>query len=544
MKRVLAVILVLLVMMSAFAGGSSESSASSQETSTSEPKMAENQVYYEAITKASQGESSFITTTAHRLDASVNQPGVAMSWNGELKPLIVESWEMLEDGKVWILHIRENAKWHDGYDVTADDFIWSYSAWANPRVATRWNGKAASILGYDEVQSGETDILRGVTKIDDKTVRVELISAIPLWMRIEQVFLVIFPYHIFKDVAPQDVIAHDFWKARIGTGPFKYAEYVPDQYIRLERNEDYYDGAPIIETMYYVIYENAAAMLNAYANGEIHTTFYEGTSIVPDDREYYASLKDHVVVTMDKGSASAICLNHNDEDWSKKEIRQALMYALDIDTMLENLYPGAVKALDIFPQSWAHSPDLNPYDYNPELAKQLIEEAGYSGKTHTLYYTMTDQTIVNLLQACQQYWAAVGINVNLQYLDAAGTTALNTSDRIDMLLNGTGMSLDPSLAETGLKTGEMLAYNYSNPRVDELFELGKQFSEIEDRAPYYQEISKIINEDVARVWLWYDIRDLGFSTKVVGPKEHFEEQGSILFNMGVYNELEKWYVVE
>ena len=165
-----------------------------------------------------------------------------------------------------------------------------------------------------------------------------------------------------------------------------------------------------------------------------------------------------------------------------------------------------------------------PHYHYAELAKQLIEEAGYSGKTHTLYYTMTDQTIVNLLQACQQYWAAVGINVNLQYLDAAGTTALNTSDRIDMLLNGTGMSLDPSLAETGLKTGEMLAYNYSNPRVDELFDLGKQFSEIEDRAPYYQEISKIINEDVARVWLWYDIRDLGFSTKVVGPKEHFEEQ--------------------
>ena len=543
MRKIAAVFLILLMVVSVYAGGQSEANASSA-TADGTPKMAKEQIYYEAVTKASQGESSFITTTAHRLDSTVNQPGVAISWNGELKPLLVESYEMQEDGKVWILHIREDAKWHDGVDVTADDFIWSYSAWANPRVATRWNGKAASIAGYDAVQSGETDILSGVTKIDDKTVRVELTSAIPLWMRIEQVYLVIFPYHIFKDVAPEDVVAHDFWKARIGTGPFKYTEYVPDQYIRLDRNEDYYHGAPIIETMYYVIYENAAAMLNAYASGEIHTTFYESTSIVPDDRAYYQSIPDHVVVTMDKGSASTIMLNHNDEDWSKKEIRQALMYALDVDTMLANLYPGAKRALDIFPQEWAHAEDLNPYEYNPDLAKQLLDVAGYSGKTHTLYYTMNDQTTINLLQACQQYWAAVGVNVNLQYLDAAGTTALNTSDRIDMLHNGTGMSLDPSLAETGLKSGEMLAYNYSNPRVDELFELGKQYSDIEDRAVYYQEISKIINEDAVRVWLWFDIRDLGFSTKVVGPREHFEEQGSILFNLGVYNEIEKWYVVE
>jgi len=542
MKKTLMVLLVLVSVFALFAGGAAE--AQTTTTTSDAPKMAEKQVYYEAATKASAGQSSFVTTTAHRLDSVVNQPGVAISWNGELKNLIVDSYEMQEGGKVWLLHIRENAKWHDGEDVVPEDFIWSYSAWANPRIATRWNGKASSILGYDEVQAGTTDTLKGVTKVDENTVRVELSSAVPLWMRIEQTYLVIFPYHIFKDVKPEDVLAHSFWTHRIGTGPFKYAEYAADQYVRFERNEDYYDGAPIIETMYYVFYENAASMLNAYANGEVHTTFYEGTSIVPDDRDYYKSLPDHEVVTMDKGSASAIVLNMKDPDWAKKEIRQALLYALDRDTMLANLYPGATKANDIFPQSWAHAADLNEYPYNPELAKELIAKAGYSGKTHILYYAMTDQTIVNLLQACQQYWAAVGIKVELQYVDAAGTTALNMSDEKDMILNGTGMSLDPSLAETGLKTGELLAYNYSNARVDELFAEGKKYSEISDRAPYYQEISKIINEDAVRIWLWYDIRDLGFSSKVVGPKEHFEEQKVIYFNMGVYNEIEKWYVVE
>lgn len=540
MKKIVTILLVLTCALSLFANAAQEKPA----TSSNGQKMAAEQVYYEAITKASQGESSFVTTTAHRMDSYVNQPGVAMSWNGELKNLIVESYEMQEDGKVWILNIRKDAKWHDGYDVVAEDFIWSYSAWANPRVATRWNGKASSIKGYADVQSGATDVLSGVTKIDDKTVRVELNSAMPLWMRIEQVFLVVYPYHVFKDVKPSDVVAHPYWKARIGTGPFKYTEYVPDQYIKLTRNENYYLGAPILETVYCMIYADAKSMLNAYASGEVHTTFYEGTSIVPQDRDYYKSLPDHVVVTMDKGSNSAIVLNMKDEDWSKLEIRQALMYAVDVDAILTNLYPGALKALDIFPQSWAHGENLNAYDYNPELAKQLVAKAGYSGKTHTLYYAMTDQLVVNILQACQQYWAAVGINVNLQYLDAAGTTALNSSDKIDMLLNGTGMALDPSLAETALKTGEMLAYNYSNEKVDNLFAEGKKYENLEDRKAIYQEISTIINTELPRVWLWADIRDLGFSSKVVGPAEHFREQGSILFNMGVYNEIEKWYVVE
>lgn len=537
MKRTFCVMLVLLITLSVFAGGAGESKST-------EPKKAVSQVYYEGFPTAAQGQASFITTTAHRLDSTVNEPGVAITWKGDLKNLLVESYDMQEDGKVWILHIRENAKWHDGSDVVADDFIWSYSAWANPKVATRWNEKASSIVGYDDVYSGKTDTLSGVTKIDDKTVRVELSVAMPLWMKLEQTYLVIFPYHIFKDVKPENVIGHPYWKNRIGTGPFKWAEYKADQYIKVVKNNDYYDGAPILDEIYYVIYTDAAAMLNAYASGEIHTTFYEGNSITPDDRAYYQSLPSHTVVTMDKGSCSSIQLNLNDKDWSDVRIRQALMYAIDVDTMLENLYPGAIKARTLFPQRWTWTKNLNQYDYNPELAKQLLAEAGYSGRTHNLVYTQSDTLTQNLLVAIQQYWAAVGVNVNLQKIDAAATTALQISGDFDMGLAGTGMGLDPSLAESQIGRGALLAQGYDNARVNELLALGKTYATQQEREPIYAEISDIINAEVPRVFLWYDIRDLGFSDKVVGPAEHYAEQGTIFFNMGVYNEITSWYVVE
>jgi len=538
MKKVVPLLLALMMIgPMLFASGTKDVAPKT----SAAPTKGVDQVYYEAFPPGGQGQSSFITTTAHRLDTYVNEPGVAITWQGGLKNLLVEEYEMLEDGKVWILHLNKNATWHDGKAVIPEDFIWSYSAWANPRISTRWNGKAQSIVGYADVQAGKTDTLSGVKKVDEHTVRVELSSPMPLWMKLEQTYLVVFPYHIFKDVAIADVVGHSYWKNRIGTGPFKWAEYKPDQYIHLVRNDNYYDGPAILTDIWLAIYQDAASMLNAYAAGSIDTVYYEGNTITPQERDYYGSLPGKTVVTMDKGSGSAIILNFKDKDWAKKEVRQALMYALDINSILDNLYPGALVSRTIFPQKWAWGDGLNEYAYNPQKAKQLLTSAGFSGKTHRLYYTQTDALTQNLLVACQQYWAAVGVNVELVKVDAGATQEIHAKDP-DMFLNGTGVGLDPTLAETGLKTGELLAYGYSNARVDELFDYGRTLVDQKDREPVYQEISAIINEEVPRVWLWYDIRDLGFSDRVVGPAEHWAEQGTIQFNMGVYNEVTKWYI--
>lgn len=539
MRKIVLVLLALLLVMPMLVARGSEETVPAKTSAT--PKKGVEQVYYEAFPPGGQGQSSFITTTAHRLDIYVNEPGVAITWQGGLKNLLVESYEMLDDGKVWILHLNKQAKWHDGHDVVPEDFIWSYSAWANPRISTRWNGKAESIVGYADVLAGKTDTLKGVTKVDEHTVRVELSVAMPLWMKLEQTYLVIFPYHIFKDVAPADVLGHSFWKNRIGTGPFKWAEYKPDQYIHLVRNDEYYDGPAILTDIYLAIYQDAASMLNAYAVGDIDTVYYEGNTITPQERDYYENLPGKTVVTMDKGSGSAIILNVKDPDWSKKEIRQAMMYALDIKSILDNLYPGAFVSNTIFPQKWAWGDKMKTYEYNPQLAKELLAKNGFSGRTHKLFYTQTDALTQNLLVACQQYWAAVGVKIELVKIDAGATQEAHMNNP-DMFLNGTGVGLDPTLAETGLKTGELLAYGYSNPRVDELFRLGKTLVDQKDREPIYQEITAIISEEVPRLWLWFDIRDLGFSDRVVGPAQHWAEQGTILFNMGVYNEINKWYI--
>ncbi|MDL2229461.1 ABC transporter substrate-binding protein [Treponema sp. OttesenSCG-928-L16] len=542
-RTILVPAMALLLTALVFAGGKTEE-ASSAEAPAGGEKMAASQIYREGLLAAAQGQASFITTTAHRLDATVNEPLVALNWKGDLQPLIAERYEMQENGRVWMMYIRNNAKWHDGTDVTAADVIFSYSAYANPKVASRWNNKASSIKGYADVYGGKADRLSGVTAVNNKTVRIELSKPMPLWMKLEQTFLVIFPNHILGSVAPDQLVAQPYWRARVGTGPFIWEEYKPDQYIMLKRNENYYLGAPKLEKLVYTIFGDAASQLNALASGQIHTVSYESNLITPQEADTYEAMANISVLAMDKGAPSSISLNLRRPEWADKRVRQALRYAIDVKEIIKALYPGAIEAITLFPQTWTHPAGMNRYEYNPDLAKKLLAEAGWSGRTVDLVYVQPDALTQNLLLAIQQYWKNVGVTVNLRKIDAAATTALYASPEFDMGLGGSGMGLDPVVGELLIKKGELVSFGYDNPRVNELLDQGKNEADQAKRAPIYQEISKILNDEMPKIFLWYDIRHLGFNDKAIGPKDHWEEQRIIYFNQPIYNEIEKWYLVE
>src|SRR5690606_7307143 len=142
---------------------------------------------------------------------------------------------------------RENATWHDGEVFPSDDVLFSMNAYADPAVGSRRNVWTNAIPGYEEFQAGDVDSLAGVTAVDDHTVRVELANPSPLWIKIQLPYLVMFPEHILRDVPRGDLIGHSYWENRIGTGPFKWADYAVDQYIELVRNDDWYLGAPKLE---------------------------------------------------------------------------------------------------------------------------------------------------------------------------------------------------------------------------------------------------------------------------------------------------------
>ncbi len=502
----------------------------------------EGGTYHEGWLAGCAADSSLNTTCTHRLDITVNQPLAAITWQGGLQPLLAESWDMEEDGKVWIFHLREGVKWHDGEPVIADDVVFSYNAYANPMVGSRWASKASSIMGYDEFQAGEADSLAGVTAVDDSTVRVELKEPIPLWVQLEQIFLVVFPKHILGDVPPEELMGHEYWRNRIGTGPFKWSKYEPDQYIELVRNEDYFLGAPKLERLIYHMYADASTHVAALENGEIDTTAYETTLISVHDVERLDTVEGIDVVIMEKGSPTFIRFNH-EKEWAEKRIRQAIRYAIDVDSLLQTVYPGARAAYTMFPHDWAVPDDLNMYEYNPDKAKELLAEAGWDPDREVDFvYHYADQLNQDLIVAIQQYLADVDMKVVPRLVDPPTIYELYETGDFDSGYFALGQGLDPATGQPAVECGNVIAQHYCSEELEALFAEGLTKTSREERQPIYQEISRILNEEQPSVWLWYDIRPLGFNRRVWGPYEHYKEQGTIYFNLPVYNEIEKWYI--
>lgn len=185
------------------------------------------------------------TTCGRRLDETVLQAGYVL-WTGDgVKPLLAESWDTPDGGQTWVFNLRQGVKWHDGEDFNADDVVFSYNLFADPVVASVYAAKLIDVKGYQEFRDGAADSLAGVTKIDDYTVQISLAQVTSPAGESAQ--------HLHQHSARahsgrrcQGCSKQDpYWtENRVGTGPFKWAKYVPDQYVEVVRNDDYFWAHP------------------------------------------------------------------------------------------------------------------------------------------------------------------------------------------------------------------------------------------------------------------------------------------------------------
>lgn len=497
---------------------------------------------------ATQG-SPFATCT-HRLDATVMQPLVAIKWTGDvtdLQPLMAESYEVEDGGLAIVFHLRQGVNWHDGEAFDADDVVFSFNTYADPAVGSRWASKLNSVVGFDAFQAGETDGLSGVTKIDDHTVRVELDQPIPLWPGLFGIYIVMFPEHILGDVPGEELQGHEFWSNRVGTGPFMWSRYVPDQFIELTRNEDYFLGVPRLERVIYRFFTDASTHLAALENGEIDAIAYETLLLPVTEVDRFENLENiEVLADMSMGAPAFLRFNHTIAPFDDVRVRQAMLYAIDRQELVEVLWRDEAQVANtLFPQEWTWPGDLNTYPHDTERARELLAEAGYPDgldlETDLLYH-YSDSLSADLIVAMQQNLQDAGIRLVPRRVDPP--TIQQAQQNLEMQVGylALGAGLDPSTARGAVECGSVLSMGYCNEEVDRLFDAALAVRTRAEQAEIYQEIASILNEEVPSGWLWYQVRPLAFNTRVSGPLEHWSEQPVILFNLPVYNEIETWYI--
>lgn len=488
------------------------------------------------------------TTCGHRLDETVLQGLVHVMWTGAgVKPMLAERWSTPDAGRTWVFKLRPGVKWHDGAPFTAKDVVFSLNAYANPKVGSPWASKLSAVKGYAEFQSGAATSLAGVSAQDDLTVTVALDSAKPTWVELQLIAISILPEHLLGAVPPQELRGHRFWINRVGTGPFIWKAYASDQYVEVVRNPDYFLGAPKLERIVYQIYKDVTPIVSALELGEVDAMSYEGGGVpLAELPRLRKAPQLEVMPNVNGGLPTYIQVNLQDPRFKDVRIRKAMMHAIDRKAIIESIKGGTGELSNtLFPQGWARAQTLEPYDYNPDKARALLNEAGWQrGKPIDFIYYYSDQMNVDTVVAIQSYLADVGIDIKPRLLDPASINQVYADGTFELGLFANGMGIDPSAGSVLVTCGaKPLGFDYCNKQVDAAFERGLATADRSERARAYQEASVILNSELPKLWLFNEVRPLAFNKRIKGLAEHFQQQPLLFFNHAVYNEVETWEAV-
>ena len=280
-------------------------------------------------------------------------------------PSLAESWEVSDNGMEITFKLVENASWHDGEPFNADDVVFTYEGLADKDTGTT-------------MWSRVTQNIASVEKIDDYTVKFTLTA------QNSGVFATVFtgifliPEHIMGDIPYTD------WKFSeiatehpIGTGAFKFVEWVPQESLTLEANDDYFGGRPELDRRINVILPDDQTALAALQNGDVH--YLSGTGYTAEQVELARSNPDLQVIMELAMRPFGLSMNLVHPALTNVNVRKALSAAIPRDKIANDVLGGqAIPALSITNElHWIHNASIGVPEYNIEQAKAYMEMAGY-----------------------------------------------------------------------------------------------------------------------------------------------------------------------
>ena len=381
-------------------------------------------------------------------------------------------------------------KWSDGQPVTIDDYIFAYQAIGNKDyTGVRYDDDYKNVVGMEEYHEGKADSVSGLEKVDDYTVKIHFKEMSPsMQLAGGSVCAYIMPKHIFKDIPEAEWEKSEYVRGTkfVGLGQFKIESIVNGESVTLVPNEHYYKGVAKVDkvVMEVVSPDNIVSEMKA-GNYDIAT--------MPNSQ--YEAYKDLTNVTLLGSQASAyeyigFHLGKYDKETGKNvtdpnakmadvNLRQAMAYALDIDAAGQNLYNGLQHSSNsiIIPFfKDVYNKDQEGFSYNPEKAKQLLDEAGYKdvdgdgirenkdGSKLTINFAARtrDEANESLVQQYLNWWKEIGLNVQLY---TGRTIELNSfydkvqadDPEIDVFAAGWSTGYDPN--PSGL-FGETAQFNF------------------------------------------------------------------------------------
>jgi peptide/nickel transport system substrate-binding protein len=435
-------------------------------------------------------------------------------------PDLAQKWRISPDGKTYTFYLVKNAVWHDGQPFTSADVKFSIE-----EVLLKHHPAGKLLFGaIDRVETP-----------DPYTAILELKYAYaPLmtWLMFKN-FSTIIPKHIYEGT---DIKKNPYNFQPIGTGPFKFKEYVKGSHVRVVRNENYFrKGQPYLDEIIIRIIPDWTSMLTAFETGEVN---YMSWGIPRHSLARLAKLP-HVKVdlkTAVENGALWTRFNLRHAALGKLKVRQAMAYATDKKEILKKAFygQGIIAESFINPDnpftSWAYDPGIPVYEYNPDKANKLLDEAGFPRKSNGMRFSIRQYTSASDVEAgktneiLREQWRKVGIELKVMPLEGTAFPQLVYKKwDFDLAMGFWPFGPDPSLLglhihsrqiRPGLVPGNIMGYR--NESVDGLLDKAAAASDLKERAKMYGEISSIIAEDVPVMWFIFDKRAYVYHDRFVG----------------------------
>ncbi|GEL77765.1 ABC transporter substrate-binding protein [Tenuibacillus multivorans] len=416
-------------------------------------------------------------TPAHssvRIYSQVYSGLVAFNENMEIVGDLASEWEQ-PDNQTYIFKLREGVTFHNGSEVTAEDVKYSFERIMAEETASHIasyfsNVESIEVLGEYEVQFNLSS--------PDATFLSNLTNA-------------------SAAIVDQEVVEEngDLQQVAVGTGPFKFVEWVPDNRVSLVKNEDYFiDGQPKLDEVIYYTMKEESARLSAIRTGEVDMTTLTAQSASLIEGEEAIDIKSYQSLEY-----SYVGFNVNSEPLNNQKVRQALSLATNRESVADIVWNGdAVVSGPVAPSMGDWAIDVGShelYQNDIEKAKSLLEEAGYpDGFEITITTASTYADMVDTAQVLQQQWEEIGVNADIkqiewgEYID----TWSNTSADILIGRNGSGTDPDRALNYFFHTDGSANVWGFSDSEYDALVEQGVVTVDQAERQEIYNEAQNLL----------------------------------------------------
>lgn len=415
---------------------------------------------------------------------------------------LAQSWEISQNGLVITFHLRKGVKWHDGKPFTSADVLYTYQVTVDPKTPTAYAGDFLKV--------------KKVEVIDDYTFRVmydkPFAPALISWSS------AVLPRHL---LAGKDITKSPLSRQPIGTGPYKFKEWVAGQKIVLVSNPDYFEGQPYLDGRITRIIPDTATMfleLRAQNLGMMGLTPLQYT------RQTENNLFKNNFTKYRYLSFAYTYLGYNLKNplFADKRIRQAVSYAINKDEIINGVLLNLGKPANgpYKPGTWAYNDKVKIYAYNPQKARELLREAGWVKKDQDgilekdgkpfafeIVVNQGNETRQKCAEIIQRQLKEIGIHVKIRVLEwSSFVTDFINKRRFDAVILGWTIPLDPDAYDVwhSSKTApeELNFISYNNPEVDDLLEKGRSTFNQKERKKYYDRFQEILAEDQPYTFLY------------------------------------------